>query len=167
MYDLTADPNGHTLGILSYRSGYGDRIRAYVLASSGSMLWQAQAPGIYPRMSLEADGVRTAVGYTEVLRSGARTGYHRKVAYYDGQGDLLWEKGGLFFSPQLLGAVTPGPGILARGEASNLYLMDERGGITGHYLHPALIRRTEVAWHSRSVLVWDVRNVLTYLQWRR
>lgn len=167
VYDLSSGPDGHVIGILSYRRGYGDRIRAYVLASSGNQIWQAPVPGIFPRLALEAEGGRAAVGYTEVLRAGQKTGYARKIAHFDSRGRLVWEKGGLFFSPQLLGTVSPGPTVIARGEAADLYLLDERGGIQSHYRHPAFIRRTETAWNGRALLVWDVRNSLSYLRWER
>ncbi|MBW3624009.1 MAG: hypothetical protein KY468_11430 [Armatimonadetes bacterium] len=167
VYDLTSSPEGHAVGILSYRAGFGDRIRALVVASSGDLIWQSRVPGIYPRMALEADGVRASLGYTEVMRAGTSTGYARKVALYDGAGRRLWEKGGLFFSPQLLGTVTPGPSVVAKGGGGDLYLLDGRGGIQSQYRHPTPIRRAETSWDGRTVVLWDMENSLSYLRWMR
>ena len=167
VYDLCSSPDGHMIGILSYLARGGGGIHAYVVASSGSMIWQASLPGIYPRMALESDNARAAIGYTEVLKGAGKTGYARKIAYFDATGNLLWKKGGLFFSPKLLGAVSPGPALVTQGPASVFYLLGKGGRIEKTLRYPVALRRAEASWSGRVVAAWAEDDSLYLLRWKR
>jgi hypothetical protein len=154
VYDLYASSDGKGIGILAYRSGTGDRARAFVIAPNGTITWQAHLPGIFPRMALEDGGGGTAVGYTEVYRGAEITRYGRKVAYYDEEGNRLWEKGGVFFSPTLVAALSPGTAVLVRGPQMRFYTLDGRGAIRGVIRSAVTSLRTEASRNGRTLVVW-------------
>jgi hypothetical protein len=165
VYDPYSSLDGKAIGVLSYRSGTGDRARVYVMSPNGTVLWQDHLPGIFPRMALESEATGAAVGYTEVY-SGATTRYGRKIVYYDGKGHRLWEKGGVFFSPTLVATVSPGPAVMVRGPQMNFYTLDSRGAIRGLFTSPVVSLRTEASRNGRMLAVWDKDGILRCLQWK-
>ncbi len=168
IYDLAACPEGRAVGALAYRAGTGDQARAYVLTAAGAVLWQAPVPGIYPRLRLEADGAHAALGWTEVMRAGDNVSYARHIAYYNARGNKLWEKGGLFFSLQLLGVMTPGPGVLAQGASGGLFVFGENGRILSlqRLSANAPIQRATATRDGAALVALRQDQSLEYWRWR-
>lgn len=111
---------------------------------TGAMFWRKQLEGYEMKAALSRTGRFTAIGYMTYIEHKGKQIPERRVALFDDAGRMLWDKGGMFFKPRLLG-VTSGNSVLAYDEKF-LYILDSKGkvavkenlaaSITGAWIDP-------------------------------
>jgi hypothetical protein len=100
-------------------------------------LWTRELGGFRPKALTTRHGQFVAVTYVRTL--SYRTGHaaERKLALFDRQGRRLWEKGGLFFSPDLVALSANGARLTVTDGVNTLYTLDAKGHIVSHLRLPA------------------------------
>jgi hypothetical protein len=90
------------------------------------------------KASISPGGQGVAAGFLTYLEHKGKRIAERHVAFYDGNGRLLWDKGGMFFKPRLIGMLSDSD-VLACDEKF-IYILDRESRITAKEELPAELK---------------------------
>lgn len=128
-FQVTLSSNGTTaVGISACgRRGADPRVEVWD-AHTGALLWQESYEGFDARALPSADGRYIAVTYAEMsdYKSGSIV-EHRLCLYSRDGAKMFIDKGGLYFSPELVGLSADGTRVTVRSGNTTLYSLDEHG----------------------------------------
>lgn len=122
--------------------------------SGGKRLWKRALDGFDARALISPDSRYMAVSYASSLSDAGGGIVERKVAVYSSTGQVLWDKGGLFFGPHLVALSPQGSSVIASDGEKCLYTIDKRGKLVSKLTMPGTIRRTLSSDDGRRILVY-------------
>ncbi len=138
LYTVDFSADGKTAIGVSAKGPREAHARVHVWnAETGRLLWQKNLDGFHPKALTSEDGRLVAVTYVKTLSYRTGSAMQRKLALFDAQGRLLWEKGVLYFSPELVAFSAGGDRLTVTDGASTLYTLDARGGFVSKLRLPA------------------------------
>lgn len=120
----------------------------------------------FPKALISQDGQTVAVTYMRLMAQGRRTVPERSLMVMNGDHQVLWEKGGLWFSPTLVAMAPDGHRVTVSDGGKMLYNVNASGRITYPYAFKgtATIRQTLSSPDGRFVLVYTSDGWLHLLQ---
>ncbi len=129
----------------------------------GNPLWKMDfgEDAFYPTAQITADGRYVAVSYLRQIVRGDQSLSERKVRVLDRDGNVLWERGGLLFSPTLVALAPDGQRIIVSDGQRTLYALDAQGRLVTSYPLPGSIRQTTVSADGKSLLVYSGDGTLS------
>ncbi len=105
-------------------------------AATGRPLWTRDLEGFHPRALITRRGQFVAVTYVRTLSYRTGDAVERKLVLFDRRGRRLWEKGGVYFSPELVALSSDGRRLTVTDGASTLYTLDAGGRILSYLRLP-------------------------------
>ena len=128
----------------------------------GSPQWQSAlgADAFFPRAQISRDGHLVAVSFLRQLVRGGQTLSEHRLRLLDSDGNTLWERGGLLFSPSLVALGPQGTVLVSDGQRT-LYSLSREGRIGPSYPLPGLIRDTMLSGDGRVLLVYTGDGTLS------
>jgi hypothetical protein len=137
VYTVRLSADGSTAVAVSAQGPRRQNARLTVWdAHAGGLLWIEDLDGSDPRVSVSANGHFIAVTYAHISAYNSGDAVERKVALFDRGGRRLFnDKGGVFFSPELVCLSADGARITVRDAAGNIWTLDNRGRTVAR-LHP-------------------------------
>lgn len=137
VYTTHLSADGHTAVGVSARMPRESEARVQVWdANTGRPLWTRSLDGFRPKALTTERGQFVAVTYVKRLSYRNGNTSERKLALFDRQGRRLWEKGGLFFSPELVALAPNGARLTVTDGVNTLYTLDARGKIVSRLRLP-------------------------------
>lgn len=123
--------------------------------SSGRMMWTQTMKGFDAHALVSPQSRYVAVSYadTRPSRKGAEI-VERKVAVYQSDGKLLWEKGGLFFGPHLIALSPTGSSVIVSDGVKSVYNINEQGRILSKMNMSGTIREAMSTEDGRRLLIY-------------
>lgn len=120
----------------------------------------------FPEALISQDGQMVAVTYVRMIAQSRRTVPERSLMVLNGDHQLLWEKGGLWFSPNLVAMAPDGSRVTVSDGQRMLYNVNASGRITSTYLFKgaAAIRQTLSSPDGRFLLVYTSDGWLHLIQ---
>lgn len=115
-------------------------------SASGQRLFEQQVTGYEPRVAASSDGTRIALSYRRKLERKGRSVMERRVGLWTTDGVRLWEMGGLFFRPVLVGMVENPLGVVVAEDYTLLSALDSSGRLA--WRGPSLGGRLERIVHD-------------------
>lgn len=135
------------------------------LSPSGRILFDRRFDGFEPRVAVSADGQRFALSYRRKLTHQDKSVWERRVNVWDAEGNRLWEQGGLFYKPVLVGVVQNPFGVVVAEDFTLLSSLDAYGRLAwrGPSLESRIVRlEGDESWR----LAWAVLENGTLEVWR-
>jgi len=129
----------------------------------GTPQWKTELgdDAFYPSAQITADGRFVAVSYLHQIVRGERSLSEHRLRLLGRDGGLLWNHGGLLFSPALV-ALAPDGGVLVSDGRKTLYaLAGKDGRILASYPLPGLVRQTALSADGRVLLVYTGDGTLS------
>lgn len=127
--ELAVSDNGRTAIALSQRGSRGQDSRLDVLdATTGNRLWQLDLNASGAKARVTSDGQFVAV--TSAHMSDYNTGsvLEHKLSYYARDGRKVFgDRGGLYFSPELVALSADGSRITVQSGPGTIFTLDRRG----------------------------------------
>jgi outer membrane protein assembly factor BamB len=150
-YELCISADGRRiLGILS-GTQHDPGIEFALWDAGGKRLWNRSLDGFDTRALISPKSQYVAISYASFLRDEVM---ERKVAVYGSDGELLWEKGGLFFSPYLVALSPTGSSVIVSDGERSLYNIDRRGKVLSKLALGGTIRKTVASEDGRTILLY-------------
>jgi WD40 repeat protein len=120
----------------------------------------------FPKALISQDGQTVAVTYVRMIAQGSRTVPERSLLVMNGDGQVLWEKGGLWFSPTLVAIAPDGHRVTVSDGVRMLYNVNSSGRITTPYQFKgtATSRQTVSTPDGGSLLVYTSDGWLHLVQ---
>lgn len=122
--------------------------------SGGKLLWQHSLDGFDARALVSPESQYVAISYADFLSKEGSGIIERKVAVYKADGDLLWEKGGLFFGPRLIALSPKGSSVIVSDGERSLYNIDKRGRILSKLSLEGTVRKTVSSEDGCRILLY-------------
>jgi hypothetical protein len=121
--------DGTTAVGLSTRGARHSDARLHVWdARTGRLLWIESLEAFDPKVRISKDGNRIAVSYAKMSSYNTGATVERKLAVFARDGRRLFaDKGGLFFSPELVALSAGGERITVKDGDGNLWTLDQSG----------------------------------------
>jgi hypothetical protein len=137
LYSVKISADGSTAVAASARGPRRQNARLTVWdAHTGKLLWIEDLDGSDPRVAVSANGHTIAVTYAQVSMYSSGNAVERKVMLFDRSGRHLYgEKGGVFFSPELVCLSADGARTTVEDAAGNIWTLDSHGRTVAR-LHP-------------------------------
>lgn len=126
---IAVSQNGTTALCLSDRGARGDDPRLEVWdAKTGALLWQESFDGYGARAQVSADGKVIAITYAHLSDYNSGSVVEHKLSLFSRDGTRLFrEKGGLYFSPELVALSQDGGRVTVQSGRSIFYTLDGHG----------------------------------------
>ena len=174
LYSVTLSSNGSTAVAVSCCGPHEADARLDIWdADTGRQLWTAPLGGYRPRALVTDNGRYIAVAYVRKVTYGSTVNRERRVALYErATGRRLWEKGGLYFAPEMAALSGDGQRLTVTDGTSRLYTLDARGKIVSSQLLPAnektgavpTIRETAAGQDGKYLLIRRGDGQITLLK---
>jgi outer membrane protein assembly factor BamB len=165
-YDVWGAGDRYVLG-LSRANTHDSDPTVYVLrAKDGAQIW-AHPLGEDCEEAIPAASdlaVHVGVSYSQSIASGPLAAREQRLASFDPTGKVVWEKGGLFFSPTLMCMAPDGAGMIVYDGQRTLYRLDEDGRIAAHSRLSDDLRAWSVTADDKLLLVYTHDGQLTMLK---
>ena len=137
LYDVCLSADGATAVGVSAHGPRESDARLHVWdTDTGSLRWEKDLGGFHPRALTTRGGQFVAVTYVKMLSYRTGDATERKLALFDRRGRQLWEKGKLFFSPELVALSSTGARLTVTDGISTIYTLNARGRIVSHLRLP-------------------------------
>jgi len=129
----------------------------------GNPQWKTELgdDAFFPRAQITADGEFVAVSYLRQIVRGDQSLSEHRLRLLDNQGNTVWERGGLMFSPILVALSPDGRGTVVSDGQRTLYVLEEDGRILTSYTLPALLRQTVLSADGHTLLVYTGDGTLS------
>jgi hypothetical protein len=129
LYSVRLSADGGTAVAVSSQGPRRQNARLTVWdGRAGKLLWIEELDGSDPRVAVSANGRTIAVTYAQVSAYNSGNAVERKVALFDREGRRLFgEKGGVFFSPELVCLSADGARTTVKDAAGNIWTLDSHG----------------------------------------
>ncbi|MDQ2799335.1 MAG: WD40 repeat domain-containing protein, partial [Armatimonadota bacterium] len=169
LFATSVSQNGHSVLAVSYANArQGDATLALWRSDgTGTPSWTQElgSDAFFPKAAVSADGSRVAVSYLRVITRGDQSLAEHRLRLLDSSGNVLWEKGGLLFSPSLVGLAPDGKRITISDGQNTLYTLNDEGRIMAHTALGGAIRDTRPSADGRFLLVYTGDGVLSLLRY--
>lgn len=169
LFATSVSQNGRSVLALSYANArQGDATLALWRSDgAGTPLWTQDlgSDAFFPKAVLSADGARVAVSYLRVITRGDQSLAEHRLRLLDSRGNVLWEKGGLLFSPSLIALAPDGKRLTVSDSRNTLYTLNDEGRIMAHTALGGAIRDTRPSADGRFLLVYTGDGVLSLLRY--
>lgn len=153
-YDLCTSTDGkYILGVVS-GTQHEPGIKLHLWDTGGKKLWTKKLDDFDARALISPKSRYVAVSYASFVGSPNSGMIERKLMVYQTTGRVLWEKGGLFFGPQLVAISPTGSSIIVSDGERSLYEIDKRGKITSKFTFRATVRKTLSCENGQRVLLY-------------
>ncbi|HAH88367.1 MAG TPA: hypothetical protein DCL60_13450 [Armatimonadetes bacterium] len=152
-YNLQASADGATImGILPGKQS-NPEIELGLWNSEGEQLWARKINGFDGRALVSPTSQYVAASFATAL-PGDSNMIERKVAVYKNNGDLLWEKGGLFFGPRLVALSPTGSSVICWDGANSLYNINSKGKMLSKMKFGGVIDKIVTSEDGHIILVY-------------
>lgn len=128
-YDLQTSADGRTILGLAAANQQNPGMDLCLWDSRGKELWKHRLQGFDGRALVSPQSQYVAVSYADYLSHGKSEFLERKVAVYNAAGELLWQKGGLFFGPRLIALSPKGTSVICWDGKDALFNINNSGRI--------------------------------------
>jgi len=153
-YELCASSDGRRiLGVLP-ATQHDPGLEFCLWDSGGKRLWERSLDSFDARALISPRSQYVAISYGSFLSHEGSGIIERKVAVYRCDGQLLWEKGGLFFSPYLIAISPKGSSVIVSDGERSLYNMDKRGKPLSKLILPGRLRKAISSEDGRRILLY-------------
>lgn len=153
-YQIQISGDGNRiLGLLS-ATNHDPGLEVRLWESGGNLLWKRSLDGFDACAYISPQSRYVAISYANYLPKEGSDIIERKVAVYKFNGQLLWEKGGLFFGPRLIALSPGGTSVLVSDGDKCIYNIDERGKILSKLTLGGKIRNAISSDSGHSILVY-------------
>ena len=115
----------------------------------------------YPHAQITSDGNYVAVSYLRQIVRGDQSLSEHRLRVLDNQGNTVWERGGLLFSPTLIAFAPDGAQTVVSDGQRTLYALRQDGRILASYPLPGLLRQTIVSADGHTLLVYTGDGTLS------
>jgi outer membrane protein assembly factor BamB len=153
-YELRNSADGKTILGLLPASQHDPGIELRLWDCAGKSLWRKQLDGFEAKALVSPGSQYVAISYADFLSKEGDGIVERKVAVYEVNGRLVWEKGGLFFGPQLAALSPKGSSVIVSDGEKSLYNIDKRGKILSKLTLSGTIRKTLSSDDGRRILLY-------------
>jgi len=166
LFTAQLSSNGRYVLGLSYGNVRESDPTLYLWRSDGggNPLWKTELgeDAFYPSAQITKNGRNVAVSYLRQIVRGDQTLSEHRLRVFDHDGNVLWERGGLLFSPTLIALATDGHLILVSDGQRTLYALNREGRIEpGRYPLPGSIRQTILSADGLTLLVYTGDGTLS------
>ena len=129
----------------------------------GTPQWKTELgdDAFYPSAQITADGQFVAVSYLHQIVRGERSLSEHRLRLLGHDGGLLWNHGGLLFSPTLVALAADGGVLVSDGRKTLYALRGKDGRIMASYPQPGLVRQTALSADGRVLLVYTGDGTLS------
>lgn len=154
-YDLHPSMDGSKiLGILPGKQ-IDPKLELSLWNSGGKQLWTRKLEGFDGHALVSPKSQYVAVSYAGFLKRKDDTDIiERKVAVFKANGELWWEKGGLFFGPRLVALSPKGSSVIVWDGEKSLYNIDKRGRILSKLSLKGRLRKTIASDDGRRIMLY-------------
>lgn len=122
--------------------------------SGGKLCWKQPVDGFEAHALISPQSQYVAMSYASFLSERGDGIIERRVAVYQSNGKLLWEKGGLFFEPRLIALSPTGSTVIVSDGERSLYNIDRRGRILSKFTLPGIIRKALSSDDGHRILLY-------------
>lgn len=154
-YDLTASRDGKMILGVFAGSLKTQMISINMYTKTGLPLWRQTIKGYDACALISPDGKQVGISYATTIQSKKTEMLERRVAVYSTTGELLWEKGGLFFAPRLVAHSPAQSAVIVTDCENSLYSMDKTGKITSKITLGGNIGLIYASPHSGSIILYS------------
>ena len=132
----------------------------------GNPLWKTELgeDAFYPTAQITQDGDYVAVSYLHQIVRGNQSLSEHRLRLLDHSGNILWERGGLLFSPDLITLSPNGDYLIVSDGQRTLYALRHDGHILRRYPLPGLLRQTALSADGKVLLVYTGDGTLSLYQ---
>ena len=129
----------------------------------GNPLWRMELgeDAFYPTAQITQDGDFVAVSYLRQIVRGNQSLSEHHLRLLDHSGNVLWERGGLLFPPNLVALSPDGSRLIVSDGKHALYALRHDGHILRRYSLPGSLRQTVVSADGRVLLVYTGDGTLS------
>ncbi len=129
----------------------------------GNPQWKSELgeDAFYPRAQISEDGSTVAVSYLRQIVRGQQSLSEHRLRVLDRDGNTVWERGGLLFSPTLIALEPDGHRILVSDGQRTLYALNAQGRIIARYALPGSLRQTTLSADGWTLLVYTGDGTVT------
>lgn len=122
----------------------------------GTPQWKTELgeDAFYPCAQITTNGRYVAVSYLRQIVRGDQSLSEHRLRLVDHEGNTLWERGGLLFSPTLVALAPDGGRIVVSDGQRTLYALNHEGRFLTNYPLPGLLRQTALSADGRTLLVY-------------
>jgi len=134
---------------------------------AGTPLWTQNlgTDAFFPKMAISGNGGRIAVSYLRLITRGDQSLAEHRLRFLNNRGEVLWEKGGLLFSPTLIALAPDGRRLTVSNGLSTLYTLNAEGRIMGHATLGSAIRDARPSADGRFLLVYSGDGLLSLMRY--
>ncbi|HUV05954.1 MAG TPA: WD40 repeat domain-containing protein [Armatimonadota bacterium] len=153
-YELCASADGRRiLGVLP-ATQHDPGIEFCLWDSGGKRLWKRSLDSFDARALISPKSQYVAISYASFLSHEGSGIIEQKVAVYRCDGQLLWDKGGLFFSPYLVALSPKGSSVIVSDGDRSLYNIDKHGKLLSKLTLRGTLRKTISSEDGRRILAY-------------
>ena len=129
----------------------------------GNPQWKTELgeDAFYPSAQITEDGRFVAVSYLRQIVRGDRSLSEHSLRLLDHDGNTLWERGGLLFSPTLVALAPEGRSLIVSDGRRTLYPLSADGRILSPHVLPGLLRQTTLSADGHVLLVYTGDGTLS------
>ena len=131
--------------------------------SGGSPLWKVDLgeDAFYPSAQITQNGEYVAVSYLRQVVRGSQSLSEHHLRLLDRDGNTLWERGDLLFSPRLIALSPDGSHIFVSDSRRTLYVLRRDGHILKRCPLSGFLRQTALSADGRVLLVYTSDGTLS------
>ncbi|MCL6518253.1 MAG: WD40 repeat domain-containing protein [Armatimonadetes bacterium] len=153
-YDLQVSADGNTILGVQPGSQHRPVTEVCLWNTQGRLLWRQKVEGFEPFARVSPRSQYVAISFAKYLSRSRSHMLERKIKVYSAKGNLLWEKGGLFFSPRLVAISPTGSSVIASDGKSSLYNIQSDGKIRSKLTLGGVIRTCIPSNDCRQILIY-------------
>jgi len=129
----------------------------------GNPQWKTELgeDAFYPSAQITEDGRYVAVTYLRQIVRGDQSLSEHRLRLLDRDGTVIWERGGLLFSPTLIALAPDGSSIIVSDGQRTLYALGKDSHILARYPQPGLLRQTALSADGHVLLVYTGDGTLS------
>jgi len=164
---FTAQISGNGRYVLGLSSGNvrGSDPALYLWRSDGggNPVWKSALgeDAFYPTAQITQNGDFVAVSYLRQIVRGNQSLSEHHLRLLDRAGNIVWERGGLLFPPDLIALSPDGRRLIVSDGKKALFALRHDGHILRRYRLPGLLRQTALSADGRVLLVYTSDSTLS------
>ena len=153
-YDLQTSADGRTILGLAPANQQNPGMNLCLWNADGKELWKRKLLGFDGRALVSPQSQYVAVSYADYLSHGKSEFLERKVSVYNASGQLLWEKGGLFFGPRLIALSPKGTSVICWDGKDALFNINSSGRILSKMILGGQIKKVISSDDGKRILLY-------------
>jgi outer membrane protein assembly factor BamB len=153
-YDIQMSADGkEILGVLQ-GTQHAPNVELSLWDSQGMLQWKRSLDAFDARALVSPRCEHVAISYARVLSKRPPDVIERKVTVYNNLGQLLWEKGGLFFGPRLVALSPSGYSVIVSDGQNSIYNIDKQGRILSKLTLGGKVEKIISSEDGRRILLY-------------